>query len=208
MPKRRSAGSAQYHHGDLRRVLIDTALTLVNQEGTWNFTLREVARRAGVSHAAPYNHFADKAALLADVAARGFDGLRARTEAAARRHPRSPRQQLIAVAVAYVGFGVDRPGHYRLMFGGELAEEGRYPELQRAAEAAFAVLVRTLQDGQRVGEVRAGSLRDQAVAAWSLVHGLTMLLIDGRLSVTGLGGAGSDRYARAVATTLVDGLEA
>jgi AcrR family transcriptional regulator len=208
MPKRRSPGSAQYHHGDLRRALIDTALSLVNQEGTWNFTLRELARRAGVSHAAPYNHFADKAALLADVAARGFEALRERTEAAARRHPRSPRQQLTAVAVAYVGFGVDRPGHYRLMFGGELAQEGRHPELQRAAEAAFAVLIRALQDGQRVGEVRAGSVRDQAVAAWSLVHGLTMLLIDDRLSITGLGGHGPDRYARAVATTLLDGLKA
>src|SRR6266545_3486632 len=111
MPKRRSTGSARYHHGDLRRALIETALTLVNQEGTWNFTLRELARRAGVSHAAPYNHFADKAALLADVAARGFEALRKRTEAAARRHPRSPRQQLIATAVAYVRFGVDRPAH-------------------------------------------------------------------------------------------------
>lgn len=64
-----------YHHGDLRRALIDTALAMVTEEGTWNFTLREVARRAGVSHAAPYNHLADKTALLAEVAALGFQAL-------------------------------------------------------------------------------------------------------------------------------------
>lgn len=69
-------GDASYHHGDLRRALIDTALAMVTEEGAWNFTLREVARRAGVSHTAPYNHFEDKAALLAEVAALGFEALR------------------------------------------------------------------------------------------------------------------------------------
>src|SRR5215210_3614807 len=90
MPKPHASSPAparpatRYHHGDLRRALIDTALTMVTEEGAWNFTLREVARRAGVSHAAPYNHFEDKSALLAEVAAIGFAALRQRMAAAAR----------------------------------------------------------------------------------------------------------------------------
>src|SRR5262245_29811022 len=97
-----------YHHGDLRRALTDTALTMVTEEGAWNFTLREVARRAGVSHAAPYNHFADKAELLAEVAALGFRGLRRELEGAARR-ARSPGQALLNIGTAYVRFGVEHP---------------------------------------------------------------------------------------------------
>ncbi|MGH7528396.1 MAG: TetR/AcrR family transcriptional regulator, partial [Gemmatimonadales bacterium] len=105
--------AAPYHHGDLRRALIETALTMVTEEGAWNFTLREVARRAGVSHAAPYNHFADKSALLAEVAALGFQALRRQMEGSARRPPRSSRQALLGIATAYVRFGVEHPAHYR-----------------------------------------------------------------------------------------------
>src|SRR6185503_6885495 len=116
-PARRAT---RYHHGDLRRALIDTALAMVTEEAAWNFTLREVARRAGVSHAAPYNHFEEKAALLAEVAALGFDSLKQAMEAAAGRHPRSARRAFAGIADAYVRFGVNHPAHYRLMFGAEL----------------------------------------------------------------------------------------
>src|SRR5213082_1227700 len=109
-PRARSAASARpaapYHHGDLRRALIDTALAMVTEEGAWNFTLREVARRAGVSQAAPYNHFEDKSALLAEVAALGFRALRPEMETAAHR-PRSLRQAFVGIAAAYVRFGVE-----------------------------------------------------------------------------------------------------
>src|SRR3954470_22592715 len=97
MPKSRAPSAARampaapYHHGDLRRALIDTALTMVTEEGAWDFTLREVARRTGVSHMAPYNHFEDKSALLAEVAALGFRALRREMERAAHR-PRFSRQ--------------------------------------------------------------------------------------------------------------------
>src|SRR5919205_4393672 len=127
MPKPRAHAAVpaqpapRYHHGNLRRALIDTALAMVTEEGAWNFTLREVARRAGVSHAAPYNHFEDKAALLAEVAALGFESLRQTLEAAARGRPRSARQAFAGIGAAYVRFGVEQPAHYRLMFGAELA---------------------------------------------------------------------------------------
>jgi AcrR family transcriptional regulator len=199
--------AAPYHHGDLRRALIETALAMVTEEGAWKFTLREVARRAGVSHAAPYNHFADKSALLAEVAALGFEALRRDLEEAARR-PRSSRQALPAIAVAYVRFGVEHPAHYRLMFGPELAERERHPALQQASDAAFAPLTTVLERGQAAHEVRPGSVRDQALAAWSLVHGLTTLLIDQRLSFLGVSTGEAERKARLAGAMLFEGLGA
>jgi AcrR family transcriptional regulator len=207
-PKPESAPpAAPYHHGDLRRALIETALAMVTEEGNWNFTLREVARRAGVSHAAPYNHFADKSALLAEVAALGFQALRRELEEAARR-PRSSRQALIGIAVTYVRFGVEHPAHYRLMFGPEIAEKERYPVLQQASDATFAALTTTLERGQAAGEVRPGPVRDQGLVAWSLVHGLTTLLIDQRLSFLGVSTSEAERQARSAGAALFEGLVA
>ena len=204
-PARRAT---RYHHGDLRRALIDTALAMVTEEGAWNFTLREVARRAGVSHAAPYNHFEEKSALLAEVAALGFEALRRTMETAARRHPRSARQAFAGIADAYVRFGVDHPAHYRLMFGAELAEKARYPALQAASDAAFAVLTGVLERGQSSGQVRRETVRDQALAAWSLVHGLTTLFIDQRLSFLGVSTIDAERHARHAGMALFEGLRA
>jgi len=214
MPKPQAPSAAParpatpYHHGDLRRALIDTALAMVTAEGAWNFTLREVARRTGVSHMAPYNHFEDKAALLAEVAALGFESLRQSLEAAARGQPRSARQAIAAIAAAYVRFGVEQPAHYRLMFGAELAEKARYPVLQAASDATFAVLTGVLERGHASGQVRRGVVRDQALAAWSLVHGLTTLLIDQRVSFLGVSTGDAERHARQAGVALFEGLRA
>lgn len=207
-PAAASAQPAPYHHGDLRRALIDTALAMVTEEGAWNFTLREVARRAGVSHAAPYNHFEDKSALLAEVAALGFESLRQTLVAAAHGKRRSARQAFAAIAAAYVRFGVEHPAHWRLMFGAELAEKAPYPTLQAASGATFAVLTSVLERGQASGQIRRGTVRDQALAAWSLVHGLTTLLIDRRASFLGISTEDAERHARQAGNVLFDGLRA
>jgi AcrR family transcriptional regulator len=179
---------------------------MVTEEGTWNFTLREVARRAGVSHTAPYNHFEDKSALLAEVAALGFEALRQAVESAARGHPRSAPQALTGIVAAYVRFGVGHPAHYRLMFGAELADKTRHPSLQPAGDAAFAVLTGVLERGQASGQIRRDPVRDQALAAWSLVHGLTTLLIDQRVSFLGVSTAQAEHHARLAAMTMFEGL--
>jgi len=198
-----------YHHGHLRDALIDIALQRLNQAGAWNFTLRELARRAGVSHAAAYNHFANKSALLAAVAARGFELLRERTARAGRRASRSARRRLAAIATAYIEFGLDHPAHYRLMFGPELASvKNRFPELREASEAAFQVLRGVLQEGQAAGEFRRGSIGQQAMASWSLVHGLTMLLIDRRLFLPNHQPPVPGRSAEVAARILLEGLAA
>jgi AcrR family transcriptional regulator len=210
MPKPRSpsATPAPYHHGDLRRALIDTALSMVTEEGAWDFTLREVARRTGVSHMAPYNHFEDKSALLAEVAALGFESLRNAMEVAARAQTRSARKALAATSVAYVRFGVEHPAHYRLMFGAELADKTRYSNLQAASDATFAVLTGVLERGQAAGQVRREVVRDQALSAWSLVHGLTTLIIDQRVSFLGVSSKEAEQHAWHAGTVLFEGLRA
>ena len=204
-PVRSAKGS---HHGDLRGALIHTALEMVSEEGASDFTLREVARRAGVSHMAPYNHFEDKSALLAEVAALGLESLTQTLETAARGQRRSARLAFGDIVAAYVRFGVEHPAHYRLMFGAELAEKSRYPTLEAANAAACAVLTGPLERGQASDSTRRPSIRDQSLAAWSLVHGLTTLLIDQRVSFLGVDTGESEQYARQVGMALFDGLRA
>ena len=163
-----------YHHGDLRRALLDAAEALM-AEGEDDPSLRAVARRAGVSHAAPYKHFADRHALKAGVAERGFAALGTAMQEAAKTADGRP---LKAIGRAYVAFALARPARYRLMFGPEFAQGRTTPELDRAARAAFEALVAT----QRTDAAPAGD-RTTAVAYWSLVHGLATLLIDGRVAV-------------------------
>lgn len=169
------AKGKQYHHGDLRSALIRTALVVAEEEGADAVTLRHVARRAGVSHAAPYHHFADRAALVAAVAEEGFRQLAVAAEQG-RSSSQEPRHQLFEAGVAYVVFAVENPEHFRLMFSREVADTSPYPGLQGAARDAKAVMERAVSEG--AGE-RADSI--DVVAAWALVHGLATLLIDEQL---------------------------
>ena len=202
---------APYHHGDLRRALVNAALALVTEEQDWGFSLREVARRAGVSHNAPYKHFADKRDLLAAIAAAGFEALRARLVAAVAE-TRSADAALVAIGVAYVRFGVENPAHYRLMFGPTLtAVEGGLPVLVvGAAAGAKSVLQEAVLRGAEAGCFTASpdsqaELDVAALSAWSLVHGLAMLAIDG-LAGSGASSSLSHAVVEKVARALLNGL--
>lgn len=172
----RKATARPYHHGDLKRVLLQTAEEMLREDRSWQFTLREVARRAGVSHAAPYNHFDDKSALLAELAMVGFDRLREALTATRPCKRRSIREEFFDVACAYVRFGEAHPALYRLMFSQEI--DGNV-HLSARARAAFAVVLELLERGQREGVLRKRRLQSQAAAGWAQVHGITMLVIDG-----------------------------
>ena len=170
-----------YHHGNLREALIEAALALVEERGNPEFTLREVARRVGVTHAAPQRHFEDRAALVAAVAEEGFHGLHAHVEQVLRAtDARDPAERLQALGVAYVQFAVQNPAHFRVMFSAELVDKSRHPSLQAASRASHDFLVRCITDGQREGLFVEGDPLELAFAAWSLVHGCAVLLIDGR----------------------------
>jgi AcrR family transcriptional regulator len=168
-----------YHHGNLRQALIDAAVELIDEQGVPALTLREVARRVGVTHAAPQRHFADRAALVAAVAEQGFRGLGTHV-AAVRASARTSAQRLRALGVAYVEYALAHPAHLRVMFSPEVADKSRHPELSAAAQAVHAALVEQIADGQRQGSVAPGDADELSFAAWSMVHGCAVLLIDGQ----------------------------
>jgi AcrR family transcriptional regulator len=174
------ASKPAYHHGDLARALVDSATALIEQGGPSALTLREAARLAGVSVAAPYRHFADREALLAAVLAKGFDGLAEHTERARLAAP-DALAALRAVGVAYVDFAAAHPSVYRLMFGPE-CDKPSYPALMAAGDRALAVLVQSVREAQAAGRIRAGPPEPVALAGWSICHGLASLHVDGLLT--------------------------
>lgn len=175
-------GRKRYHHGDLRRALVTAALELINDGGTATLTLRAVARRAGVTHAAPYRHFDDRAALLAVVAEEGFASLQAAVADAIAGAGLDSVEQLMSAGVAYVRFAVAHPAHYRVMFGAELADRSAYPALESAAEGTFVLLKAGVCAGQASGQVVTGDPKELALAAWALLHGFASLVIAGQLA--------------------------
>jgi AcrR family transcriptional regulator len=178
--RRRSPSRAKdsYHHGDLRHALLEAALSLVAERSVAELSLREVARRAGVTYAAPYHHFADKAALLAAVACQGFEGLVADLERAAARRA-TLESELLAMAEAYVAFAIAHPSHYRVMFLPEGKASLDADALRVAGDRAFGMLL------ERVARARPGDSERQhrvlATTVWAALHGLSLLAIDGVL---------------------------
>jgi AcrR family transcriptional regulator len=160
-----------YHHGNLRASLLDAADAVLAERGSQGLTLRDVARAAGVSHGAPYHHFASLNELLAAVAERGFVIL-GDAMAQAVAVP-DTREQLLRVAHAYVACARAQPERFRLMFGPMLANKDEHPGLKSAAERAFGFV---LGAANAHDKKHGASL---ALAGWSLAHGLSHLLIDG-----------------------------
>ena len=175
--------AAPYHHGALREALLEAAEQVLERDGLAGLTLRAVAREAGVSHAAPTHHFGDLTGLLSELAAIGYRRFNAAMGAAIAAAS-SPAEKAMASARAYVAYAQAHPGMYGLMFRTERLDMSR-PSLHEAAKASFAGLAGAI-GAQRQEPISAEALSlDQGAAiarAWSLVHGFTMLLLDGRLS--------------------------
>lgn len=173
-----------YHHGNLRRALLDEALATIRAEGVEGLTLREIGARVGVSRTALYRHFADKRALLTAVATEGFRTLRHQLVTAWEEGGRGPAA-FQAMGAAYVRFAVANPAHYRVMFGGFVDPQGHDPELAAQAAGAFQALVEALAVLQRDALVRGDDTVLLARFVWSVVHGVAMLGIDGQLPERG-----------------------
>ncbi|MEK1929374.1 MAG: TetR/AcrR family transcriptional regulator [Pararhizobium sp.] len=197
-----------YHHGDLQKAIVRAALDVLSESQSTEFSLRELARRAGVSHNAPYKHFADKRDLLAAVSAVGFE-LLAKQMTDATKHLDSPRERLAAIARAYVCGGVNNPALYRLMFGGYLTgQDNRRPAIERtAAEIMKALLVDAISDGalgRLLPNTAANTLEiDGAILIfWSQMHGLTLLLVDHLVGPSEM----ADALSESVLQGMLDGL--
>lgn len=169
--------SRPYHHGDLRRALLSATVGAIEESGPAGLSLRDLARRAGVSHSAPAHHFGDKAGLLTVLAAQGYAML-ADALAGSLTDAREPTGSLLEVGVAYVRFAVDHRAHFEVMFRPELYHRDD-PELaaarERAADSLRAGLA-TLPDASARDDARLAGL-----AAWSMVHGFATLWLGGAL---------------------------
>lgn len=178
----------RYHHGDLRRALVDAAIALLDEHGDASaLSLREVARRAGVTTGAPYHHFATRADLLVELAIEGFAAL-SQALAPVDLSAASPELRLRRRIETYMRFALAHRAHYRVMFAPELATSARAPEYERVARDGFASLAAA------VGAVRPGlaaaDVFGLARSAWAGAHGFVMLAADG--TVERLGGRANE----------------
>ena len=173
--------ASPYHHGSLRTAVLQAAERILERDGIQGLTLRAAAREAGVSHAAPKNHFGDLRGLLSDLAAVGFERFRAAMMEKLRDSD-SPAAHMDAIGQGYVAFARVHPALFLLMFRSERLDFTR-PALRVASDAAFAVLAKTVAERRQENIDTTLTLPQAAhiAAAWSLVHGFAMLLLDGRL---------------------------
>ena len=194
----------RYHHGDLRRTLIAIGVGVLAEEGAEALSLRSVARRAGVSHNAPYQHFADKEALLAAIAEEGFRILSEQIDAGQSGLEPGRRETLVAAGQSYVRFAIDHPAHFQMMFGP--MAQSTYPDLARAARASFERLVSIVDAGQRAGRITGGDPAQLALAIWSMLHGLSSNLIAQKIPPDIEAGRPAETLAAAQIDILWDGL--
>jgi len=197
-----------YHHGNLGVALLEAGERLLREEGVASLSLRSVAKAAGVSHTAPYRHFADKQALLAALARIGFARLRDGMTAVVDRYPGDPRRQFVESAAVYVRLATENPRMHHLMFGGVLPADAADEAQRQTAREAFEGLVRIIENGRRAGLYVARPPLELAATAWSLVHGLAMLASTGQLDRTGPAGTKPENLARRMAEHLFDGIAA
>ena len=171
-----------YHHGDLRAALLEEAAAMIAEGGTASVTMRALGKRLGVSRTAPYRHFEDKTALLVAVAASGFKRLSERLRRLQAGAPESSVERVRRMGEEYVRFALENPAHYRLMYGKEAMSRESLPELREAGSDLFEQLVAVFKAYQQSGGIKRQDPRAQAYVAWSAVHGLASLLIDGQIT--------------------------
>jgi AcrR family transcriptional regulator len=171
-----------YHHGDLRAALMTAALSLIEEHGVKGLALSDAAHLAGVSVAAPYRHFKDKEALLAEIAGEGFTMFRDALAHASQSHPEDKGKRLVEMGVAYVDFALRHRSHFQVMWESGIAQ-ANYPEMQQTARQVY----RLLEEAANGLHPRAHPSRQQALvrAAWSLAHGYAMLALGGELPAHG-----------------------
>jgi len=181
LPAARRKG-APYHHGDLKNALIASGVDILSKDGVAGLSLRRVAQKAGVSHTAPYAHFADKQALIAAISTEGFARLYDAIHAAARRRAGHPAAQLVEAAWAYVKFALGDPDHFKVTMSGIVEREQDHPAFVTISQKTFALVLDLVKKCQAAGVLRDGPPELAAVGVWSMMHGLVSLLLENQIS--------------------------
>ncbi len=176
--------SKKYHHGDLKRALIQAGVKILAKEGVGGLSLRKVARKAGVSHSAPYAHFPNKQSLIAAISTEGFKQMYAELDVAAAPYASDPRRQLVEGAQAYTAFAMNNPDTFKIMFSGILEKEKDYPAFVETSRQAFEWVVNVVRACQRAGALPPADAELAAVALWGQLHGVISLALEGQISHT------------------------
>ena len=174
--------SKKYHHGDLKNALTKAGIEILSEEGVSGLSLRKVAKRAGVSHSAPYAHFPDKQSLIAAISTEGFNQLYAELDAVVLKYATDPKRQLLGGTQVYNQFALSNPDTFKIMFSGVLEKEKEYPafvEISRKTFERVVDIVRTCQSTKVLGP---GSPEALAVSIWGQVHGIVSLMLEGQIS--------------------------
>jgi AcrR family transcriptional regulator len=202
-PRRRARRT--YHHGDLHRALVSAATDLLAAHGPDGVTLRGAARAAGVSQAAPYRHFDSKEALLAAVAAEGFQALGRALAAAPAAERGDPVHRLRTLAVCYIRFVIEFPAYYRLMWA-PVPRGSAHPQLGAAASTAGEALFDAVRACERAGRIPAGRTGEFVFVGWSLLHGVAGLILDEQLPRSVRETIPPETLARTAIDVLLEGL--
>ncbi len=176
--------SEKYHHGDLKNALIQAGVEILSTEGVAGLSLRKVAQKAGVSHSAPYAHFADKQALIAAISTEGYRRLFEKLATVRSQYADDPLRQLVEAGWVYTRFALDDPAHFKITFSGVIEQEKDHPDFVEMSQKSFAVVVEIVRDCQSAGVLEAGLTDAAAVSVWSLVHGFVSLLLESQISHT------------------------
>jgi AcrR family transcriptional regulator len=171
-----------YHHGDLKNALIQAGIEILSADGIKGLSLRQVAKRAGVSHAAPYAHFTDKQSLIAAISTEGYKRLYKQLIHIDQEYPNDPHKKLVEVAWRYLQFAVKDPAHFKITFSGVIEKEKDYPAFVEISQKSFTFITEMVTECQAAGILPSGSSDLIAVHLWGSIHGLATLLIEDQLS--------------------------
>lgn len=199
--------AGRYHHGNLKEALVHKGMEILVEEGVGSLTLREVARRVGVSHAAPYRHFADKNEIIVAIAEEGFVRLAsAMSDAVKDLADSQVTEQFKALARAYIGFASKHRSYLKVMFGSYVSNFAHYPSLLEASEVAHGIIHEVIGRGQKSGAFKNKDTQTMVFSSWSIVHGVSMLLAEGRSKVSDMNPEQLDTFVNEMLDNFLQGI--